>query len=237
MINIHLSDDGEDTRVSEHCIRRLIRRLDPIITRIKKRAQSSSLHYDWRCARYNWVRQLLVRMELYKTTESDFINGLLPQWLDTRVLRDKGYLFSIDQVVFYDEMHQKAVEGLAALNDKQIRFYREKASSKLIHSIEVEHYEDGEVYINDEVTQAAYKFPKELRICFGVASVIIIKDDGTEERIGKRCGLFNYSEKRLIDMTEFNAKVKVRLNFTTYIYFKNILILHRCTYLCCQLFG
>ena len=105
MINIHLSDDDKRIRISEHCIRRLIKWLDPIINKICKRPQSSSQQNDSKHARYNWTRHILSRLQLYNATPADFINNVLPQWLSTKVLRDHDLLLSIDQIVFFDEMY------------------------------------------------------------------------------------------------------------------------------------
>ena len=123
----------------------------------------------------------------------------MPQWLDTKVLRDHGLLLSIDQIVFFDEMHRKQRSGLAALVSHQIRFRREKQSGCLIHTLECDDYDEEDVEVQEEATEANFKFPKEARMCFGVATVQKVVG-GTFVREGRRCGAFNYSEHRIIDM-------------------------------------
>ena len=98
-------------------------------------------------------------MQLYKATPAAFINNVLPQWLDTKVLRDHGLLLSIDQIVFFDEMHRKQRSGLAALVSHQIRFRREKESGCLIHTLECDDYDEEDVEVQEEATEANFKFP------------------------------------------------------------------------------
>ena len=56
--------------------------------------------------------------------------------------------------------------------------------------------------------QAAYKYTQEGRFCLGVAKVRLNNGDV----VGRRCGMFDYTAKRLISVTEYEAKVKEEIN-------------------------
>jgi hypothetical protein len=164
-----------------------MKRLDPVITKIRKKPQSNENHEIWKLARFNWVTQLLTRMGLYIPVESDFEDGKVPSWLDVNKLKQMEKVFDIAQVVHFDEVHKKQVIGLSTFSGEQIRFKRD-ADGNLLYPSDFE----KEVVLNEESMRTDVKFEKEGRFSFGVAKVKILNPDGSDDK----CTLWKYNESR-----------------------------------------
>ena len=116
--------DGVPTFSSTSPIYTVIRRLNPIKNKYKKRNQATN-SAAWVKARFNWCLHLLVRMNMVDDDLAKIIStlSLLPLWLDRDALIQGGYLFDIHQVVHFDEVHIKQKYG--GLGAFQMRFKRE----------------------------------------------------------------------------------------------------------------
>ena len=78
----------------------------------------------WSQARYNWSRQLLARYGLLADDQFPEEGHPDCSWLDKKKLRDPKYALDIHGVVFFDEVHMKAVIGGKANRDTQTQFKR-----------------------------------------------------------------------------------------------------------------
>ena len=177
-VNIHLNDDNKDFTISEQCVIRLKKSLDPVITKIRKNPQSRQQHKDWAHARHNWVLHLLTRLGMLKPTPEDFRDNVIPKWCDIKLLEESNYTFNIHQVVFFNEVHKKAINGMSAIahNRDQVRFIRDKLTHRITANEDImssdefppsieDATDSDKLYIGHEATQATAKFPKEARMC------------------------------------------------------------------------
>ena len=93
------------------------------------------------------------------------------------------------QLVFFDEVHFKQVRGPPAIshsNECNIVFPRNEEG-------EVD-AERGVYNTNNQPKRATFKYEQEGRFCLGVAKVE--RQDRTI--IGKRCPVFDYTEKKIV---------------------------------------
>jgi hypothetical protein len=203
LTNNFFESTNKEKTVTKSSIWRMMKRLDPVITKIRKKPQSNENHEIWKLARFNWVTQLLTRMGLYIPVESDFEDGKVPSWLDVNKLKQMEKVFDIAQVVHFDEVHKKQVIGLSTFSGEQIRFERD-ADGNLLHPSDFE----KEVVLNEELMRTDVKFEKEGRFTFGVAKVKILNPDGSVTVEGRRCHVYDYSSKNMVNMGEWKAMIK-----------------------------
>jgi len=81
---------------------------------------------DWSVARYNWSRQLLARYGLLPDDEYPLEGHPDCKWLDKNKLREPEYALNIQGIVFWDEVHMKAVIGGKPNRDTQTQYKRDK---------------------------------------------------------------------------------------------------------------
>ena len=99
------------------------------------------------------------------------------------------------QIVFFDEVHVKKVCGppsTSRLNDCNVLFPRNEEGK-----VDVER---GVYETKNQPKRATFKYEQEGRFCLGVAKVEI--QDGII--IGKRCPVFDYTEKKNFTIDDYN---------------------------------
>ena len=176
-------------RITQSAIKSCIGRMQPRITSVERLKQGSPNPVSaWAMARKNWVFQLLLR---FRETSWDQ-SVLPPPYFDLTKL---GPPISTAQIIYFDEMHKKCYIGTACGAQKQIRFPRDKRGEVTI--------EDG-TYSNERKNFLNVKYPDEIRMCFGVASVK--KLDGTRQ--GVRCKPFDYSGKTLVSIDDYEKLIR-----------------------------
>ena len=186
--------ENELEMLSESCVVEAIRRMKPVVKKIKKRKMGSTdPNSDWAIAQKNWCTQLLVRLgeiEMPRPVEKRFC------------LTEIGKL-DLHQIVWWDETHRKCLIGwLSATKNCFIDFPRDKEGRFDVK---------GE-YSQKIILRLNVKYEKECRMGLGCAMVKPLDQNGEElPSEGRRCNLFNYTSKVLISVSDFNKLVKTEI--------------------------
>lgn len=189
------ADDDSWVRVGVSAVYGCYLALDPVVTAVEDMKQGKhDPDATWSKASFNWVTYLMVRFGQLSDAELAvrFPSGV-PEWATRSVT---GAL-DVQQVSVFDETHKKPIIGGTghdgANGRVHIRFRRD-AAGKL----------DSQGDTLPCKGQMKVKYTKESRFCCG--SMIWVGNDGTEE--GRRLPTFDYSEKWLESIDDFEAKKK-----------------------------
>jgi len=189
IINEHMIENAKEG-FSRSAVDALVLRMKPKIEKITKRKQGSrDPQAPWSQARFLWSKQLLIRLGELPSEEND------PRFNQTSV----GKL-SLDQIVWWDETHRKClVGGLSTNRDFTMKFPRD-AEGKLNHI-------NGN-YSKKQTQILNCKYEKESRFGLGCAMVTPKTVFGEFlPSIGKRCKPFDYSEKVLLSVSDYDDRM------------------------------
>jgi hypothetical protein len=160
-------------------------------TKIQKRPQGTTdPESTWAQARYRYATQMLIRFGLHDQSENVQVGAVKLDQLKTadNALPDYYNPFELTElniraIAWWDEVHKDCFIGDFREGSKsQTRFPRNE---------EGQYDPDGEY--RDEKTLLTVKFPKQIRLCLGVA---VRDSNGVEE--GVRLTPFDYTEKNVI---------------------------------------
>ena len=181
-----LMREQNETCITLSAVYGCARRLNPLITSVKKRKQGSIDPEDpWCIARKNWVTQLLVRLGVLKYECKDGLS--VPTYFDL----DKMVKLSLSQIVFWDEMHRKVRIGCT----KQYTYrFRRDENGKLLQD---GNYESKKEYLNT-------KYSDEIRLCVGVA----MTEQPNGDLVGRRCNVFDYSGKVILSKSQYDGRLQ-----------------------------
>ena len=157
----------------------LLKRLETISVAVTKGKQGNiNADSPWAKARYNWTTQLMVCFGLMAIPEPipQFDPALLPK-------------YSIYNVVWWDETHQKCIIAGNNGKKKQILFKRNESGAVDLNAGK---YNEPATYLN-------VKYEQEVRFCAGVGVT-----QGSDRDIGHRLPLFEYANKRIVSISECN---------------------------------
>jgi hypothetical protein len=183
MVNQHRKEAQEES-LTLAPIRHLMKRLKPVVRKVKKQAQGSNdPTCKWARARVNFNTQVLIRFGKLPEEEFEKIwqknDGTLSPWFDP----DKMQSLTPQQVAWWDETHRKCViSGQRAGATHYIRFPR-TTEGKL-------DLEAGE-YDSSEVSWVNVKYEKEVRLCLGCG----IREEADGTTVGVCAKPFCYSGK------------------------------------------
>jgi hypothetical protein len=203
VLNAHCKDKGDDTEYTVSAISSAIKKLQPRVGRLKSRSSGSTdTTKPWCRASYGWATQQLVRFGYLVASDKlkDKDTGVVPDWYDIQ----KMQAISVDQCAWFDECHKKCHIGDATAegtNHEYLVFPRD-ASGKI-------DLINGEYAKEDKILMKV-KYSKEARFCFGCAVVTRTQDPST--RIGLRCNPFDYSEKLLLSIKEYESRRRTEIN-------------------------
>ena len=158
MVNQHRVEHGK-MHIGISAIIFAFRRMNPLVTKIRKRTQASVNQTGWAEARYNQTKQYLVM--LGDITKQDLLDEAKTYPLAPCF--DPDLLPKIDrtQLVWFDEMHIKQKAGLNIHADLQIRFSRNSDGK----------YDQSANEFAPPAYQSVFKYTQEARFCLGVAKV------------------------------------------------------------------
>ena len=117
---------------------------------------------------------------------------------------DKSQLLSLasTQLVFFDEVHVKHVCGppsTSRSNECNIVFPINEEGKGYV--------ETGVYNTNNQPKRATFKYEQEGRFCLSVAKV----EGQYGSIIGKRCPVFDYTEKKIITINAYNKEIRNKL--------------------------
>lgn len=191
ILNNHLLELGKDGH-TKSAIQSLMLRLNPKIERITKRKQGSKdPNNPWSRARLLWSKQLLIRF------------GEMPS--DTtqpRFNRAQTGSLHLDQVVWWDETHRKCLIGGLTTNRHFTMKFKRNEDGKLDAT-------NGK-YDEKRIQILNCKYEKECRLGLGCAMVSPKDPNNSEQYLpvtGKRCPPFDYSEKVLLSVADYEKKM------------------------------
>ena len=198
-INWHLKESGQEM-ISLSSVYQGMRRLKPKIHLIQKRKQGSTDPKSaWSRARKDYCTQLLVRLG-----DTSIIDSL-PRPIERRFDRDALGHLDLHQIVWWDETHRKClIGGLSASKDYHITFPRDRNGN-----IDVVRGE----YSKKKVSRLNVKYEKEARMGLGCAMVAPLDPNGNSlPSEGRRCALFDYSEKVLISIADYKKNMQIEFS-------------------------
>ena len=194
VVNTHCSRNGVKC-VSKSVLRRLIKEMKPIKCQLEKKKQGSrDKTSKWARARMNWVTYLLVQLGKVKIQRD--VNGNIPEWFD----EEKVAPLELQQIVWWDETHQKCVIGNQLLvgQDGYFKFPRSENGE-----IDIE---NGQ-YKTEGIAYLSVKYDNEIRLALGCAMVL----DQSGVNVGQRCKPLVYSNKVLVSINEYEDKIKYEI--------------------------
>ena len=191
ILNNHALDEGNEG-FTRSAVDSLVTRLKPRIEKVTKRKQGSiDPKNPWSRARLLWSKQLLIRFgEMPSETTKPAFN------------RELAGPLHLDQVVWWDETHRKClIGGLTTNRNFTIKFKRDNEGKLDMRN---GHFCDKKVQILN------CKYEKECRLGLGCA---MVTPRGPIEGsflpiIGKRCLPFDYSEKVLLSVSDYEKKME-----------------------------
>ena len=196
LVNEYRTDCGVVT-VGRSCVYQTSKRMNPTISKIKKRQQGSlDLNSGWCRASHRWATQLLIMFREDITVPEQFYKeGKLPQCYNL----DDIPKVDIRCVDWWDETHKKQRVGKVKNGSKlEYRFPRSEGSLDL---------ESGT--IKDAGFSFHMKYEKEARFMLGMRLDVdgqtgeVRKDDGGK-CLGTRLPLFEYTEKNIVSDADWN---------------------------------
>jgi hypothetical protein len=199
MVNQHRRETKEDSLIQSP-IRHLMKRLKPLVQKVKKQAQGSTDPTSKRArARLGFNTQVLIRFG--KLPEEAFKKirqrngGTLQAWFDP----DKMRPLKPQQVAWWDETHRKCIiGGQRAGVTHYVRFPRTPEGKLDL---------EGGKCDESEVAWVNVKYEKEVRLCLGCG--IYEKEDGTT--VGVCAKPFCYSGKLLVSLKDDRRNVVVEI--------------------------
>ena len=188
ILNDHMLENGENA-YSRSAIDSLLLRMKPRIEKNSKRKQGSrDPSHPWSRARYLWSKQLLIRF------------GQLPSEDEPRFKQSVVGKLDPDQIVWWDETHRKCLIGGLNGNKNYTMKFKRDANGKLDH-------ENGS-YSDKKIQILNCKYEKECRLGLGCALITPKSTDGSYlPSKGVRIKPFNYSEKVLLSVTDYEKKM------------------------------
>ena len=103
LLNEHLRQEGLQ-EIGIKSVYNSFYRLNPLITRIDKKAQMPEKLELWAEARFNWVTQLLLRTNSIQSQDlPDELKN--KSYLNKDMLEEENKMFNWAQVAHYDEIH------------------------------------------------------------------------------------------------------------------------------------
>jgi hypothetical protein len=199
MINQHRKEAQEES-LTLAPIRHLMKRLKPVIQKVKKQAQGSNDPTSkWARARLNSNTQVLIWFGKLPEVEFEKIRqkncGTLPPWFDPDMMQS----LTPQQVAWWDEMHKKCVIGGQQAGATHYTWFPPTAKGNL-------DLEAGE-YDSSEVSWVNVKYEKEVGLCLGCG--IWEEADGTT--VGVCAKPFCYSGKLLVSLKDNRRNVASKI--------------------------
>ena len=205
IINDHRQQSEKDS-VTFSAVYGLLQRMKPQLQRIEEHRQGNAdITSAGAKARFRWAVQLLVR---YGAIDFD---GACPDGLELLqgyyndastipAYYDKSKLTMIDeyQQADWDEAHRQCTpgEGLGDLKRKHRLVFKRNAEGKV---------DMNGTFSERTLSRTNVKYNKEMRKAFGVAMVKKINGEGETVILGRRCRDFDYTEKGIKSIKDWNA--------------------------------
>jgi hypothetical protein len=167
-------------------VRKTIKRLRPVIRKVRKRRQGSTdASCPWAKARLGWVTQLFMILGKHDFKHDEERNKHLghtstPDCFD----RIKLPMLSIHQIASWYEVHKYQVDRVTG--DVTYAFPCDNNGAFV---------EDGT--IAEEATTLHMKYSEQGRFCCGVAAVMI-NDGEVEVEEGRRCLTYDYTGRSIV---------------------------------------
>jgi len=198
LVNKHRMDNDMDL-VSNSAVYSLSKRLQPEVSPIKKIKQGSKdVNSDWAVSRHQWIMQLLCRLgRRHELDHHELLlpDGSMPDYFDEEKLAP--YMLELQHIAWWDETHRKCTIGsetAQAGRKLQIKFKRNEFGQ-----IDLK---EG-TYTADDKIEMNVKFPAEVRLCLGVATVW----DPSGNEKGVMLKPFDYSGKIILSKKDYDRKV------------------------------
>jgi len=178
----------------------LIARLKPKVKKVKQLKQGSNDETScWAISRDQWVTQLLICYGKLTLTAEDFPDKVLPACFDSTKLRK----YKEHGSFYIDEAHSKVAPGgdncVGGSKKEGLTFPRDE-NGKL-------DLENG-VHSKEQLSLMKCKFTEEVRMCFGVAKVIPLDENGAHlPEEGRRMRPFDYSRNNILTIKDYKAKM------------------------------
>lgn len=203
LVNKHRMDNDEDL-VSNSAVYGLSKRLEPQVTPIKKIKQGDKdINSDWAVSRHQWIMQFLCRLGLRHRLDGQELlldNGQVAPCFDEQAL--EPYMLNLHEIAWWDETHRKCTIGsetCQAGRQLQLKFMRNEFGQVDL--------ENG-TYSDDDKVMMNVKFPEEVRMCLGVATVI----DHNGNEVGVMLEPFDYSGKIVLTIKDYNHKIDCEID-------------------------
>ncbi|KAL7554754.1 hypothetical protein ACHAWF_018297 [Thalassiosira exigua] len=193
-INDNRARRGETEPVTRSAVFSAFQKMCKIVQPINKRSQGNSdVNSDWAKARHRWVCQLLLRLG-YEVDLADFFeDDQIPECFDKDKLREEFPLY-LDAIGWWDEVHKKCHIGdRRETATEHVQFPRDDNGR---------YHPEGHYSEEPKGVALKVKYENEGRFCPGVAII-----DGE----GKRLKFFNYSQKKIISISDWNKAVAAEL--------------------------
>ena len=188
ILNFHRNEDGERPPVSRYAVMSCVYRMSPRIYKVRKVVGANPDNKNWVDARKKQAEPFSVMCKTLKQEfflkEGDKLNNLPDYYKSSKLPNIEGCY----NVVWFDEVHIAQQTGPPVDSQSYVyQFPRNK---------------EGDIDIKNgtfapKLFKPTFKYPKECRMCAGVAKIKtqISQDGSTWVDKGLRLPLFNYSEK------------------------------------------
>ena len=194
IVNEHCRSE-EKCEVSRYCVMSSFYRMNPRIKTTRK-VVSGGNNDKWINTRGKYTKQFMII--LGKLTEEQIMTnaeglrsfGPIPPWFDPTLLPKITHT----QIVWWDECHIEKQGGKLGNRNLCFQFKRDK-NGKLCN--------DGEY--NDLPTRTTYKFPEQVRFCFGDATRLLLGEDVLS---GVRCEMLDYTSRMIVTHEVYEKYLK-----------------------------